>query len=109
MGSMIRLDVSETDQAYTVKAEIPGCRKEDIDISLDGNVVTIHAETKGEKEEKQEGKIVRSERYRGEQYRSFTLPQEVDDQKAQAKYQDGILELTLPKKSGASRKQISIQ
>ncbi|KIF81002.1 Hsp20/alpha crystallin family protein [Noviherbaspirillum autotrophicum] len=105
----IRMDVAETEQAYMVKADIPGVKKDDIKISIEGNTVSIRAETKEEKQEKMEGNMMRSERYFGEQYRSFTLPQEVDESKAQAKYQDGVLSLTLPKKAGATSKQITIQ
>ena len=105
----IRVDVSETDQAYMIKADIPGVKKEDIKISIEGSTVSIRAETREEKQEKMEGNMMRSERYFGEQYRSFSLPQEVDEGKAEAKYQDGVLSLTLPKKAGATSKQITIQ
>lgn len=105
----IRLDVSETDQAYQIHAEIPGVKKDDIKIAIDGNKVSISAELKEEKEDKTGANMVRSERYYGQQYRSITLPQDVDDSKAEAKYQDGVLSLSLPKKPGAGAKQISIQ
>jgi len=104
----IRIDVSETDQAYALKAEIPGARKEDIKVAIEGNQVTLSAEVRRESEEK-DGNMLRSERYYGQQSRSFSLPQEVDDAQAVAKYNDGILELTLPKKPGTSRKQLQIQ
>lgn len=105
----IKIDLSEDDDAYTVKAELPGVSKDDIKIEIDGKQVSISAEVKREKEEKK-GKItLRSERYHGMQYRSFTLGQYVDDSKAEAKYQDGVLELKLPKKNGAARKAIKIQ
>lgn len=104
----IRVDVSETDQAYTVKADIPGVKKEDIKIAIEGSTVSISATTQQEKEEKI-GNVMRTERYSGEQYRSFSLPQEVDDTKAEAKYQDGVLSLTLPKKTGTGGKQITVQ
>ncbi|SHG78997.1 Hsp20/alpha crystallin family protein [Pollutimonas bauzanensis] len=94
----IKMDVSETEQAYTVKAEIPGVNKEDVKVSVQGKQVTITAETKQEKDEKQDETVVRSERYYGLQSRSFTLDNEIDDAKAVAKYQDGVLELSLPKK-----------
>lgn len=106
---MIKMDIAETDKDYTVKAEIPGCKKEDIKVSIDGNVVSISAETKSEHEEKKNGSLVRSERYYGQQYRSFSLPQEVDDAKAEARYNDGVLELRLPKRPGTGGKQLSIQ
>lgn len=98
----IKVDVSETDQSYMVTAEIPGVKKEDIKIDIDGNQVSISAETKKETEEKTGETVVRSERYYGQQYRSFTLANEIDDAKAEAKYRDGVLELTLPKKKGGS-------
>lgn len=105
----IRMDVSETDQNYVVKADIPGVKKEDIHIAIEGNKVSIQAETKEERDEKEGGNVVRSERYYGRQYRTFSLPQDVDDEKAQASYQDGVLQLTLPKKAGTGAKQLTIQ
>ncbi len=103
----IRLDMSESDTAYTVKAEIPGVKKDDIKVAIDGNQVSITAELRKE-EEKKTGNMIRSERVYGQQYRSFTLPQEVDESKSDAKYHDGILELTLPKKPGGGGKQLAI-
>ncbi|HEX8963151.1 MAG TPA: Hsp20/alpha crystallin family protein [Rhodocyclaceae bacterium] len=104
----VRLDVKEDDKAYTVKADIPGVKKEDIKVSVDGNVVSISAEVKQEKEEKEGKRVVRSERYYGSVSRSFSLAQEVDQSGAQAKYNDGVLELTLPKKAGAAKKTIAV-
>ncbi len=105
----IKLDLSETDDRYSVKAEIPGVRKEDIDIRIDGNLVTISAEVKTEKEEKEDGRILRRERQQGYASRSFTLACPVDEAKADAKYKDGVLELTLPKKSTTSSKRLAVQ
>ena len=104
----IKLDVAEEDKAYTVKAEIPGVKKEDIHVSIDGNRVSISAETQQEKEEKQGKKVIRSERYYGKVSRSFSLDQDVDQGAAQAKYSDGVLELTLPKKAGAGVKHLTV-
>ena len=104
----IRLDISETDQAYLVKADIPGVSKEDIKIAIEGNQVSLTAETKEEKDTTTAG-VLRSERYYGQQYRSFALPQEIDDGAAQAKYENGVLQLTLPKKPGTGARQLSIQ
>ena len=98
----IRMDVSESDAAYTVRAEVPGIRKEDIKVSVDGNMVTISAESRHEKEEKSGEKLVRRERYYGQQSRSFSLGHDIDDTKSSARSQDGILELTLPKKAGGN-------
>ena len=105
----IKLDLNELDNSYTVKAEIPGVRKEDIDVRVDGNVVTISAEVKKEKEEKKEGRVLRSERQEGYASRSFTLACPVDEAKAAAKYENGILELSLPKKAETSTKRLSVQ
>lgn len=98
----IKMDVTETDKAYTVKAEIPGVKKEDIKVDIERNQVSISAETKKETEEKKGDTVVRSERYYGQQFRSFTLASEIDEDKAVAKYQDGVLELTLPKRAGSN-------
>jgi len=105
----IRIDVEEDDKAYTVKAEIPGVKKENIKVEVDGNTVSISAESKREEDVKEKGRVVRSERYYGTLYRSFSLAHDVDEAKASAKYVDGVLELTLPKKADARTKQISVQ
>jgi len=105
----IKMDVKENDNAYTVHADIPGVKKEDIHVSIEGNQVSISAESKMEKEEKKGEKVLRSERYYGKVARSFTLAHDVDDAKAQAKYSDGVLELTLPKKATTSAKKLAIQ
>ncbi len=104
----IVMDVAETEQNYVVKAEIPGVKKEDIKVEISGNQVSVSAEVKQEKETGSGG-MIRSERYYGQQYRSFTLPQEVDDSKAEAKYENGVLQLTLPKKPGAGGKALTVQ
>lgn len=104
----IKMDVSEDDKAYTVHAEIPGVKKDDIKVTVEGNQVSISAEVKEEKEEKKGKKVVRSERYYGKVYRSFSLGHEVDQAAAKAKYADGVLELTLPKKPGTRGKEIAI-
>jgi HSP20 family protein len=104
----IKLDVQETDANYTVKAEIPGVRKEDIDVRIDGNQVSISAEVKKDKEEKKDGRILRAERQYGFASRSFTLACEVDEARTGASYKDGILELTLPKKAKVSTKRVPI-
>jgi len=105
----IKVDVEETDKSYTVKAEIPGVKKEDINVQIDGNQVSITAESKQEKDVKENGKVIRSERYYGSMYRSFSLGQDVDSGAANAKYADGILQLTLPKKPSAASKKLSVQ
>ena len=105
----IKMDVKEDDNAYTVHADIPGVKKEDIQVSIEGNQVSISAESKMEKEEKKGEKVLRSERYYGKVARSFTLAHDVDEAKAQAKYTDGVLELTLPKKATTAGKKLEIK
>lgn len=104
----MKLDVSEDDQAYTIKAEIPGVKKEDIHISVDGNQVSISAEVKKETEKKEGKKVVHSERYFGQVSRSFTLDKEVDQAGASAKYADGVLEAVLPKRKGTASTRIAV-
>ena len=104
-----KVDVAEKNGAYLVAAELPGVKKEDIHVSIDGAQVTLEAEVKREKEATKDERVLHSERVYGKVSRSFTLPQEVDETKAEAKFREGVLELTLPKKAAAQRKQISIQ
>jgi HSP20 family protein len=105
----MKVDVAEKNGAYVVSAELPGVRKEDIQVTIDGAQVSLSAETKREREVQQDERLLHTERSYGKVTRSFSLPQEVDEGKAEAKFRDGVLELTLPKKAAASRKQISIQ
>jgi HSP20 family protein len=105
----IKMDLKEDDNAYTVHADIPGVKKEDIHVNIEGNQVSISAEAKIEKEEKKGEKVLRSERYVGKVARSFTLAHDVDEAKSQAKYSDGVLELTLPKKAPGTAKKLAIQ
>ena len=104
-----KVDVAEKNGAYLVTAELPGVRKDDIHVSIDGPQVTLEAEVKREKETNKDERVLHSERVYGKVTRSFTLPQEVDDAKVEARFRDGLLELTLPKKAAAQRKQITIQ
>lgn len=105
----IKIDLTENDTAYTVRAEIPGVKKEDVKVQVDGNRVSISAESKQEKEEKEGERVVCCECRQGSSYRSFTLESDVDEANAQAKYENGMLELTLPKKSGKTVKQLEIK
>jgi len=105
----ICIDVTENDKAYTVKAELPGVKKEDIDVQVEGNQVSISAEVKREKEEKKGDTIVHSERYYGRQFRSFTLDSDIDRKAVAAKFADGVLELTLPKNGKPAGERIAIQ
>ena len=107
--AQFRVEVSEGESAYTIRAEIPGVRKDDININIEGDQVAISAEVKNEKEAKDGERVLRSERYYGKVYRAFQLGQPVDDAACAAKYSDGILELTLPKRAATSAKRITIE
>jgi len=109
-NSEMRVDITESDGHYKVRADLPGVKKEDVNVRVDGNIVQIDAEVKKEKETKDaEGKVLRSERYYGAMSRAFTVAQDVDESKAVAKLEDGVLTLDLPKKAGTSSKKLSIQ
>lgn len=105
----IKVDVKEGADAYTVHAELPGMKKEDIHVHIDGAVVSISAERKQEKEVKEGERVLRTERYFGKVSRSFQLGQEIDDGKAGAKFTDGVLELTLPKKAIPQATRLNIE
>jgi HSP20 family protein len=105
----IKMDVTELANAYVVKAEIPGVAKEDIQVSIEGNQITIGAEVKREKDVKDGERVLRSERYYGSVYRGFTLPMEVDETVSNAKYENGVLELTLVKKPANAGRKLTIQ
>lgn len=106
--SDIKIDVSESDTAYTVKAEMPGVNKEDIDVKIDGNVVSISAKAERNKELKQGEQVIRRERYSGVMSRSFSLANDIDESASAATYQDGVLSLTLPKKKNTEQKRLQI-
>ena len=105
----LRIDVKEDDKSYTVNAELPGVKKEEIQVSIDGNQVAIGAEVRRQKEEKQGEKVLHTERRYGKVHRAFALPQDVDQERAEAKYENGVLELTLPKKAAASTRTLTVQ
>lgn len=105
----IKIDLSENDTAYTVRAEIPGVKKEDVKVQVEGNRVTISCETRQEKEEKEGERVLCRECSQGSSYRSFTLGGEVDETRAEARYDNGMLELTLPKKEGKTSRRIEVK
>ena len=107
--AMPRLDVSEHEKAFEVQAELPGVKKEDVKVSIDGQRVTIEGECQQANEQRQGEQLVYSERSTRRYQRSFTLPSEVDDASAEAKLENGILMLTLPKKQGGAAKRLTIQ
>ncbi len=105
----IKIDVSEKDGAYVVHAEIPGVKKEDIQVNIDGDQVSISAEARAEKEVKEGERVLHRERYYGKVSRAFRLGTDIDQSAANAKYADGVLELTLPKKADVAGRQLAIQ
>ena len=105
----LRVDVTENENGYVVRAEIPGVKKDDINVAIDGNQVEISAEVKNEKDVKDGEKVLRSERYYGKVYRAFALGHDIDEGATQARYVDGILELNLAKKASSKAKRITIQ
>ena len=108
-NTRIRVDVRETADAYTVHAEIPGVKKEDIAVEIEGNEVAIAAEVKRETQPKEGERWLRTERFHGKIGRRFALPQEIDEAKANAKFADGVLELALPKKQAAAGRKVVVQ
>jgi len=101
------VDIHDTKDVLTFKADIPGLTKDQIDVSVDNNVLTIKGEKSEEKEETKKN-IVRSERHYGSFQRSFTLPTGIDSTKVNAAYKDGVLEVSIPKKEEAKAKQIKV-
>lgn len=104
----MKIDVTENDKAYTVKAELPGVAKDDIDVQVTGNTVSINAKIERNTEQKSGERVIRRERYSGAVSRSFSLPGDIDDASATATYQDGVLSLTLPKKAQVGQKKLTI-
>jgi HSP20 family protein len=107
--SQIRIDVKENEAAYTVHAEVPGVAKEDIQVAIDGNLVSLRAEVSQKDEQTRDDKLLRSERFYGAVERSFHLPMEIDSTLAKARYDNGVLTLTLPKKQGAQTRRLTIE
>lgn len=109
LPQQLRVDVTEDEKAYCVRAELPGVKKDDINVAIEGNQVDITAEVKNEKEVKEGERLLRSERYYGKVHRAFALDQDIDESATEAKYADGILELRLPKKVSSAARRIEIQ
>ena len=106
--TQFRMDVTENDREYRVLAELPGVKKDEISITISGNQVAVSAEVKHEKDVKNGDTVLRAERYYGKIQRAFALGQEVDEDTAQAKYNNGVLELTLPKRTAAAAKKLAV-
>jgi len=107
-GAPIKVDVIETGAAYVVQAEIPGVKKDDIQVTVEGNQVTIAADVK-RASAKDDERVLRSERYAGSVHRSFVLPVDIDEASSSARYEDGVLELTLAKRAESQARKLTIQ
>jgi len=106
-GRMPKVDVIDRDDEVVVRAEVPGIEKDDLDVSVSDNAVTIKGETKREEKE-EKGDFYRCEISRGTFARTVVLPGYVDSDSAKAKFEDGVLELTLPKVEKAKRRTVKI-
>lgn len=109
LPAQIRVDVKETPEAYQLQAEIPGVNKEDIQVNIDGNLVSLRAEIKQQDSQNDNGKLLRSERYYGAVQRTFQMPVEIDNTAARAKYENGVLALNLPKRGASPSQRLNIE
>ena len=109
LPAQIKVDVQEREGAFEVQAEIPGVKKDDIHVELDGNIVSLQADVRQEDRQQQGGRVVRSERYYGSVSRSFQLPADVDESQAKARYENGVLTLTLPKKPNGRAQRLKVE
>lgn len=109
LAPRIKIDLSETEGAYRVKADLPGVRKEDIDIQIDNNRLTLSATVTKESQDEKQGRVIRSERQVGHASRSLWLDKAVDESKASARFENGVLELTLPQKAADATRKIAIE
>jgi HSP20 family protein len=107
-GLGIKVDVDEDENSFTVRAEIPGVKKEDIHVDVEGSHISLRAEVKKEREETEGKQVIYSERSYGMVSRDFDLPKEVDAGSTKAEYRDGLLKIRLPKKAGTATRRISI-
>ena len=105
----MKVDVKEENDAYLVHAELGGIKKEDIHVHSEGPVVSISAERKQSSEVKEGERILRTERYFGQVSRSFQLGQDLDESRASARFNEGVLELSLPKKIAVQAKRLVIE
>lgn len=105
----IRIDVKEAGNSFVVSAEVPGVSKENIHVDIDGNEVSIRAEVKQEDAQTEDERVLRSERFFGSVARSISLPAEIDESASKARYEHGVLTLTLPKKSRTGQARITIE
>jgi HSP20 family protein len=104
-----KIDILDHDNEIEVQAALPGIKKEDLDVTINNQTITIRTSTKEEKKEEEKGKYFRREITRGEFQRTVSLPDNVDDANAKASFKDGILTVTIPKTEKSKRKTIEIK
>ena len=109
LATRARLEVAERDNAYEIRAELPGAKREDISVDIDGAWVSIAAKSDSRAEQKDGEKLLYSERSQASYARSFELPQAVDSAESSAKFENGVLTLTLPKRSGPKATRLAIK
>jgi len=108
-GFAFKVDVAESDGSYTLTAELPGVKKEDIDVMVDRGTVMIAAKVERSSEQKEGERVIRRERYSGSMHRAFTLDANIDESKVEASYESGILRLVLPKKERNPQQRIAVR
>jgi HSP20 family protein len=106
---MPAIDVSEKEESYLVKAELPGVARENLDITINDGVLTINAERKEEKKEEKDDRVIRQERYLGKLVRSLRLGSDIDEGRIEAQYQDGVLKLSLPKTAEVKPRKVDVK
>ncbi len=108
-AKMPAIDVSENEGAYLIKAELPGVAREDLNVTINDGVLTINAERKEEKKGEKDGRVIRQERYYGKFVRSLRLGSDIDEERIEAQYENGVLNLSLPKTAEVKPRKVDIK
>lgn len=108
-AKMPAIDVSENEGAYLVKAELPGVVREDLNVTINDGVLTINAERKEEKKDEKDGRVIRQERYYGKFVRSLRLGSDIDEGRIEAQYENGVLNLSLPKTAEVKPRKVDVK
>ena len=108
-AKMPAIDVSENEGAYLVKAELPGVAREDLNVTINDGVLTINAERKEEKKDEKDGRVIRQERYYGKFVRSLRLGSDIDEGRIEAQYENGVLNLSLPKTAEVKPRKVDVK
>jgi len=108
-AKMPAIDVSENEGAYLVKAELPGVAREDLNVTIKDGVLTINAERKEEKKDEKDGRVIRQERYYGKFVRSLRLGSDIDEGRIEAQYENGVLNLSLPKTAEVKPRKVDVK